>query len=281
MGALSLPHRIEHFAGVHDWPPPDLAMKAVTWMEIQAMKSGKREKSPALVEAEWGRDRERAQAQAAAHPAEALHTWTAMAADYDGLRDVSEARKEAAALAASPACQKELRERADRDRRDKDLLAQAPGILARSNPGNGLVTPAQIAAALKVPELKRRAASSDPEESLSAKRILNTYSGQTLFYQPQSLIEKKEYDRAVFMLMVGAEIHPDDPNVWVSIASVQARKGKAGQKKALEALRAALDKGLSDPALLDRKTFDDLRRDEEFQRILAQVAERHRAARPS
>jgi hypothetical protein len=281
MAALALPHRIEHFAGIHDWPPPDLAAKAVAWMELQAMKSGKREKSPALVEAQWTRDREEALSQAAAHPADALHTWTAMVADYTGLRDVAEARKEAAALAASPACQKELRERADRDRRDKDLLAQAPGILARSNPGNDPVTPAQIAAALKVTELRKRAASADLEESLSATRILNTYSGQTLFYQPQSFIEKKEYDRAVFMLMIGAELYPDDPGVWVEIASAHAHKGKPGHKKALEALRTAVDKGLSDPDYLEQKAFADLRQDAEFQRILAQVTERHRTEKPS
>lgn len=281
MGALGLPHRIEHFSGTHDWPPGDLAMKAVAWMELQAMKTGKRAKSPALIEAEWARDREKARAQAAAHPADALHTWTAMAADYAGLRDVAEAQKEAAALAASPACQKELHDRAERDRRDKDLLAQAPGILAFSNPGNDPVTVSQIAFALKIPELKKRAASADLEESLSAKRILNTYSGQTLFYLPRSYIEKKEYDRAVFMLTLGAEIHPDDPDVWVEIASVQARKGKSGRKKALEALHTAVDKGLSDPADLGRDAFADLRQDEEFQRILAQVTERHRAEKPS
>jgi predicted esterase len=278
MGALDLPHRIEHFSGTHDWPPADLAMKAVAWMELQAMKTGKREKSPALIEAEWARDREKARAQAAAHPADALHTWSAMAADYAGLRDVSEAQREAAALAASPACQKELHDRAQRDHHDKELLAQAPGILAYINPGNDPVTVAQIAAALKIPELKKRAESADPEESLSAKRILNTYSGQTLFYLPRSYVEKKEYDRAVFMLSLGAEIHPDNPGIWVEIASVHARKGKPGHKKALEALHTALDKKLSDPAGLDRPEFADLRQDEEFQRILAQVTERHRGA---
>jgi poly(3-hydroxybutyrate) depolymerase len=273
MGKLGLPHRIEHFAGPHDWPPVELANQAVAWMEVQAMKAGKREKNPALVEAEWTRDRDRA--RAAAHPADALHTWSAMAADYAGLRDVSEAQREAAALAASPACQQELRDRAARDRRDKDLLARAPGILARSNPGNAPVTPAQIAAELKVPELKARAASADPEESLSAKRILNTYLGQTGFYLPQSYLEKKEYDRAAFMLSINAEIRSEDPGIWVEIASVHARKGKAGTKKALEALRTAVDKGLSDPAELDRPPFAELRRDEAFQRILTEVSARH------
>jgi hypothetical protein len=249
-------------------------MKAVAWMELQAMKTGEREKSPALIEAEWARDREQARAQAAAHPADALHTWKAMAADYAGLRDVAEAEREAAALAAAPACQKELRERDERDRRDKDLLARAPAILGRANPGNEPVTVAQIAAELKIPELKIRAASADLEESLSAKRILNTYLGQTMFYQPQSFLEKKEYDRAVFMLSVGAEIRPEEPGPWVEIAAIHARKGKAGRKKALEALRTAADKGLDDPAALDREAFAGLRQDEEFRQILARVAGR-------
>jgi hypothetical protein len=272
MGALGLPHRIEHFSGLHDWPPADLAMKAVAWMELQAMKAGKREKSPALIEAEWNRDREQARARTAAHPADALHTWKAMAADYAGLRDVAEAEREAAALAASPACQKELRERDERDRRDKDLLARAPAILARANPGNEPVTAAQIAAELRIPELRKRAASADVEESLSAKRILNTYMGQTMFYQPQSFLEKKEYDRAVFMISVGAEIRPEEPGPWVEIAAIHARKGKAGHKKALEALRLAVDKGFKDAEALEkREEFAEMRGEAGFREILERV----------
>ena len=64
LAGLAVPHRIEPFAGLHDWPPADLATQAVAWMELQAMKSGKREKSPALIEAEWAADRERARTQA-------------------------------------------------------------------------------------------------------------------------------------------------------------------------------------------------------------------------
>src|SRR6185295_2762743 len=267
--------RIEGFAGTHEWPPADLASKAVGWMELQAMKKGLREKSSALIESEWAADRERARAQSAVHPADALHTWSAMAADYAGLRDVSEAEREAAALAASPACQQELREREARDRRDKEILANAPGILARANPGNEPVTVAQIAAALKIPELKKRAESADVEESLSAKRILNTYLGQMTFYQPQTLLAKKQYDRAIFMLSLGAEIRPEAADLWVEMAALHARKGKAGHKKALECLRVALDKGFADPQALEGEpAFADLRQEPEFSEILARMAAR-------
>ncbi|MFY9820532.1 MAG: hypothetical protein WAM82_04070 [Thermoanaerobaculia bacterium] len=276
--ALAVAHRIEHFAGTHDWPPAELATQAVAWMEVQAMKAGKRAKDPALVEAQWTADRARAQGQAATHPADALHTWRAMAADYASLRDardIAEAEREAAALAASPACQKELRQRDERDRRDKKILAEGPAILARANPGNEPVTVAQIAAQLKIPELKARAASADAVESLAAKRILNTYLGQTRFYLPQSYRERKEYDRAIFVLSVGAEIVPDDPWVWVEIARFHALKGKAGHKKALEALQKAADKGLADAKVMtEGDDFAALRQEEEFRQILAQVESR-------
>lgn len=275
LGTLAVPHRIEGFAGVHEWPPVDLATQAVGWMELQAMKKGLREKSPAIIEAVWTMDRERARAQAAVHPADALHTWSAMVIDYAGLRDVSEAEREAAALAASPACQQELREREARDRRDKEILANAPGILARANPGNEPVTVAQIAAALKIPELKKRAESADVEESLSAKRIINTYLGQTTFYLPQSFLAKKQYDRAIFMLSLGAEIRPEATDLWVEMAALHARKGKPGYKKALECLRAAMDRGFADPkALEEEAAFAELRQDAEFREIVARMAAR-------
>jgi predicted esterase len=279
MGDLALPHRIEHFSGPHDWPPVELAAQAVGWMELQAMKNGKRPKDAATIEVEWSRDRDHARALAAVHPADALHTWTAMAKDYAGLRDVAEAGREAAALAASPACQQELRQRAERDRRDKEILANGPTILGSTSPGNPPMTVTQLAAALKIPELKKRAASADPEESLAAKRILNTYSGQTMFYQPTSLLEKKEYDRAIFMLTLGAEIHPEEPGVWVDIAAIHASRPKPDRKKALQALRTAVDRGLNDPADLDRPELASLRQDEDFKQILAQVSERHQGAK--
>ncbi|HXU29582.1 MAG TPA: hypothetical protein VN851_03305 [Thermoanaerobaculia bacterium] len=276
LAAVGVPHRVEGFAGTHEWPPQELATREVGWMELQAMRKGLREKSPALIESAWTADRDRARAQADAHPADAFHTWSAMALDYADLRDVSEAKREAAALSASPACQRELREREARDLRDQQILADAPGILAAASPENEVVvTVAQIAAALKIPELQKRAASADAEESLSAQRILNMYSGQLSFYQPQVLVAKKQYDRAVFMLALAAEIRPEDPDLWVEMATLHARKGKPGHKKALECLRKAVDKGFADPGALEKEAaFAELREDPGFRAILARMAVR-------
>src|SRR6185436_972355 len=48
-----IPHRIETFAGRHDWLPSSLAVKAVEWMELQAIKGGRRDRNEPFIEAAW------------------------------------------------------------------------------------------------------------------------------------------------------------------------------------------------------------------------------------
>lgn len=278
MADVHIPHRIEIWDGPHAWPPAPLAGQAIAWMELTAMRSGTRPKDLGVVEPLWTADREKARSQEAAKRLwDAHHTWEAMADGYAGLRDVSEARKRAEEIAAGSAFKKEAKERQERIAADTKLLAEGPVILGQVTPGNP-VTVAQIVAQLRVPQLKKREQSSDPEEKLSAQRILNTLVAQTSFYIPQMLMAKKEYDRTIFMLSVAAEIRPESPWIWVQIASVQAQKGKAGHKKALEALRTAVDKGLDDPDALEKEpAFDELRQDDGYRQILAQVAQRRQS----
>lgn len=46
--SLQVTHRIEIFDGEHSWPPQELCTVAVEWMELQAIKSGLREKDQDL-----------------------------------------------------------------------------------------------------------------------------------------------------------------------------------------------------------------------------------------
>ena len=48
---MTSPHRVLYFEGGHTWLPAELAMQAVEWMELQAMKSGLRPRDTALVDA--------------------------------------------------------------------------------------------------------------------------------------------------------------------------------------------------------------------------------------
>lgn len=267
---LDLPHHIEIFEGVHDWPPSELAARAIAWMDLQALRKGTRAKDPAFVDALWAADLDRARAlEARGDLFHAFRTWSTMAGDFEGLRDTGEAAKKVAELSASPVLQKDLAARKERSRRDKEYLEKARTVLASAiTPSGEPMTAGQTAAALKIPEIRKRRESQDPEERRSAQRILNTLGGQTTFYLPQSFVQRKQWDRAAFVLSVAAEIQPENPAVWVSRASVYARKGD--RRKALADLRRAVDAGWTDAALLEKhEAFAPLRNEEEYRKIVA------------
>jgi len=269
-------HRIEIFDGIHQWPPEELATRALGWMEIQAMKAGTRPKSPGVVEELWGRTIGLARAAEAGGDLFQAHRYYAgAAADFAGLRDTSEAAAKATALAANPALQRELKEREARLKRDKELLGQAPGILAAAvNPGDEPTTVSRVVAALRIPELRAKAKSApEADERLSAQRVLNTLGVQTSYYLPQSFSEKKQWDRAIFVLSVAAEISPEKPFVWYSRAEAYARKGD--RKRALADLHQAVDTGWNDLASLQQdEAFAPLRQDPEYQRLTAALEPR-------
>src|SRR3954447_14872459 len=60
LARTSNPHRVEFFDGGHQWPPPDLVARAFAWMEIVAMKDGRRSPDQDLARTLLGEDITRA-----------------------------------------------------------------------------------------------------------------------------------------------------------------------------------------------------------------------------
>ena len=267
--AAGIPHRIEIFDGIHQWPPEPLATRALDWMELQAMKAGTRPRDPVLVEALWKDALERARAfEAAGDLFQAHRTWSGAAADFAGLRDTAEAAGKASALAASPALQRELKERQARLQHDKEILAAAPGLLANVDSSGEPRTVLQVVAALRIHELRIKAKSGkEADERLSAQRLLNTIGVQTSYYLPQKSMEEKRYDQAIFFLSIAAEVDPESPSIWYNRAAAYARKGD--RKKALADLRQAVEKGWKDAAALEKDPdLEALRQDEGYREIV-------------
>ena len=97
---LTTPHRLAIFPGGHTLPPDDVALEAIEWMELQAMKLGRRSPDPALVARLFEKRQLRLQGTGDAERASLLE---ALAADFNGLRDVT----------AEEARSKELAKRSD------------------------------------------------------------------------------------------------------------------------------------------------------------------------
>jgi predicted esterase len=280
--ALGLPHRIEQFEGGHQWPPEALASLALGWMDLQAQKAGRRPADPVSIAASWRRDLEAARALAAADELlPALHAWSQLAADFTGIAaapaseaERAEAAGRLAALQRSDRVRRELRQREERNRRDKEYVARAQRVMAGGAQGGDPGNVVKALTELRIAELKHKAReAADPEDRLSAQRLLSTVQVQTSFYLPQLFLSRQEYDRAIFSLSIAGEIAPEDPWVWYQLAAAHARKGNA--KRALALLKRAVDAGWTDRAQLEGDpAFAPLRGEEGFRKLVAGLAAR-------
>lgn len=284
---LGLLHHFEIFEGVHQWMPGEIASRALAWFELQAMKAGLRAKEAGWIDTQWEEALARARAfEASGNLFLAEREYAQAGADFAGLRDTASATAKAGEISRSPAYRKGAERRQEIEKAEKAYLESAPGILAAVNPVSGPVTPAQIVAALKVAELRKKAEKkADFDESWSARRLLAALLGQTSFYLPADFMAKKEYDRAIRVLSVAIEIDEDNPYPWVQRATAHARKGD--RKRALADLARAADLGWNDAAQIEaEEAFSILRGegrgegrgDGEFQRILARM--RQAAGKP-
>ncbi|HEY9420374.1 MAG TPA: tetratricopeptide repeat protein, partial [Thermoanaerobaculia bacterium] len=266
--AAGLPHRVEVYDGSHQWPPDELVTRALGWLELQAMKKGTRPKDPALIDALWSEDLARAKSlEAEGKLWRSWRAWRAAESTFEGLRDVSEAKKKVSELAAGEALRRDLKEREVRDRRDREYLERAPRVFNAVPAESRPETLSTLLSDLQIPDLRRKAKSGDAEERLSAERLLYAVYIQTGLYLPRTLMEKKQWDRAITFLQAAAEIRPDSSRIPYRLATAWA--GKGNRKNALESLKKALEmKGTDRAEIESDPALTSLREDPEYRKLL-------------
>src|SRR5438270_13537284 len=107
---LASPHHLAVFDGGHELPPDSVALEAIEWMELQAMKAGRRMRDETLVDRLL--DKRRKAIAASTSAVETVRLLDAMAADFQDLRDVSNEARRARELMRQP----EVRKAVDRAR---------------------------------------------------------------------------------------------------------------------------------------------------------------------
>src|SRR5947207_5902696 len=84
-------HRIEVFDGRHEWPPSSVATDAVEWMELHAIKAGKRTRDDAFINTIWQQTVKRAETlEASKKYYEAYEIYLGLAESFKGLRGFGE-----------------------------------------------------------------------------------------------------------------------------------------------------------------------------------------------
>jgi dienelactone hydrolase len=244
------PQRLRIFRGGHEWAPADVWDDAVDWLELRAMREGRRPPNAAFVAGQLGRAVERAaRLEAEGDLLGAAGELRALARDFAGSPEAAVAEGHEDELVKSRAYR-------DAEKGERAGLEEGRRLVAEFGAGfralrEGLET--QAAAAL---ELRRQgsqlAGRRDGEKDPARRRMFVRAAGEVFAQAVEGGQESLRADRpeaALLMFEVASAVRPDAYGPHLQRARAFARRGKP--KDVVRALRRASELG-ADGAILAR-----------------------------
>lgn len=170
--ALTTPHRVVVFEGGHTLPPANVALEAIEWLELHAMKTGLAARDQALIDRLL--DKRQQEITVASSPVSTARLLSNLADDFGGLRDVAAAAARAAELSKQKEVKQALaRARADDDaeaRQVADVLTLEASLRDESRRMEGLGRLRDVL----MQYARRAGAEADSPERRRARRLLRT-----------------------------------------------------------------------------------------------------------
>jgi len=281
LSRVNVTHQIEVFEGRHEWPPSAVAGRALAWMELMAMKAGRRPRDESLIDS-WLADRVKpARAfEDAGRLYEAYLIYLELSRSLNGLRDVAEFDHKISELRNSREVRDAFRDEQQQIQRQRELEQQIGSLAAASTRtrirdtdetarANDEEFDANSRLQSMLAKLNREAkADADSATRRVARRVLD---GQfvSLVERGRAVLEAgKNYEEAVRIFRLATDVAPERANAFYFLA--WAYKGTGDTKKSLRALQTAVDKGFADlTALANNKAFDSIRADPQYQKIIS------------
>ena len=284
-----IPHRIQAFAGRHEWLPPAVAMEAIEWMEIQAMKSGRRDRDEQFIETAWENGLRQARAfETAKKSYEAFQTYRWMVETFSGLRGVNEAEQKLNEYKSAHEVKDAVRDEQQQFSKQRDLEKQFWTLVAERDrssreEGRESLSPqdnradqgldASVRLSTMLNALRKDSDGADDNgKRRVARRVLSGIS-VALYERGSDQLEARKLADAVRTFRLVTEVSPDRAGGFYYLAWAYAANGD--KKRALENLRTAASKGFSDiAAISDNKAFNVLAADPQFQTILQTIRDK-------
>jgi tetratricopeptide (TPR) repeat protein len=278
-------HHTEVFNGRHEWPPSPVAIEAVEWMELQAMKTGKRQPDANLIDSIWQRKLLPARAREESKQTyDAYQIYLGLNDSFKGLRDVAEVEKKIGQLRDSPEVRNAIRDEQQQIKKQRDIETRISGLIAalpRTAKDNGRAPEASTEGNSTdevfgpetrlqgmLADLRKQAGrTEDSGDRRVARRVLDGLF-IALFERGVNLLQtQKRYEEAVRTFKLATEVNPERAGAFFYLAWAYAANSE--RKKSLRALQTAVDKGFSDlSAITGNKAFDGIRDDAQYRQII-------------
>jgi len=278
MNALGVVNHLEIFAGGHTWMPGAVAMNAVSWLELQAMKKGKQKKDDAWIAAQFAERSQQAQEiEKTGESAAAHEAYLALAADFRGLIDVA-AAENAAALLNRPADIKKYKKTLKAaEEEETRKFAQVNGALASFVNAANAQERRRFLDILGIPGLRKKK-DDDSAAGLTARRLLGFIFAEAINKALQAY-GQGDMKSARHMYELTVLVDPGRGYAWYNLACVYSRLGE--KKDALRALETAVRNGVQDREAIERDPdLEAIRREPAYIRLLETLKKNPAAKNP-
>jgi predicted esterase len=236
---LGATHHIERFDGGHQWPPTDLATRAVEWLELQAMQRDLRPRNQAWIDSLYSSWLARAErTESAGDVAAATRAYRQLRADFTLLTTIPAVAAHLATLERDARVRKSEAAEvavADRDRAWGAAMFSFINDLQRAP-----ATPSfdDSRKRLDLDKIRREAARTDDSTSaIAARRALERVFSFMAFYVPREQLDARRFAQAALALRIARTIKPDDGGACFWHARALAQIGD--KPNALQALECA------------------------------------------
>jgi dienelactone hydrolase len=273
-GKFKLPHRLELFDGGHAWATPELCTQAVAWLELQAIKTGRRAGDETLLEELWRQGAAQARAAEEAKKLyDAYRSYQSLVADFKGLRETAELERKVEALRKTKEVKRALDDDDAQIGRQQKLTQELVALLqARADADRAALAMADFRKRLADLRQAARSDEDSGERRVARRALQQVFAG---FYEAAADLRARRDGNAqvVANLEIAAEIATDNPKVQFELACAYAADG--AKKKALAALRRAVEKGFTDAnALTDSEALAPLRDDPTFKELVGSLKQK-------
>jgi len=259
---LHLPNRLRRYDGVHQWATPEVWMEAVEWMELRAMKEGRRPLDASFVDGFRERGLQRAAAEEkSGHLIAAYLEYQKLATDLDGLADVASLQASLQRLQPAAA---EARKQEERDfRRQTEMLGTLYADLETLRDDPAHRDEAAIRLRLRLRELAAQyERKKDSPEGLVLGRAMNQ-AGSGVISLTEAEVGKEV---ALLCFEIVSEAHTKEAWPFYQAARLAAELGQ--KKRAIRALERALENGLPENAFKRfAADFSAIAAEKDFQKL--------------
>jgi tetratricopeptide (TPR) repeat protein len=259
------------FDGPHNWMPKEFADRALAWFQLRAMIKGIVPMDKDFIAAQFESRLAEAKAeQKAGDVLGATRTYREIVQDFNKVRDVKEQESLAKTLAASEETRKAKKAEKEALKLQDETAHKVGDTVAGLAQGEDVRGQYMVAlnAAVNEANDEQRKLSTPALKQAIGRGIASAFAF-AIENGEQSML-KKNYIPARTMFQAGEVIQPE--SAWASylVATAQAELGE--KKPAIQELKKAMEKGMTNAAALDDSAFDRIRNESEFKEIGAKLA---------